>query len=277
MFYFYEQPQHFAMEQMFPFCHQRRQRCHPGQAWNCQRVPRHFGILDQLLEEAEKRVIAEQRQHQSMKEYFSAIESMAKAMMVENAQSGPKSDQTELKSDQSGPKPEDARPESDQSGSKSASQKQNFSMKDYLSAIESMVNAVLVEKEQSEEKSDQSEKKIEITKPESEKSVKKQVAKRFGSKVNINETMDKVEIIIELIGHKFNAEHLDVQVIDGNVLLVKAEDGDKKFERKFALSKNANVEKIESKFANKDEEKQILTVTIPKEVRIVQVPISMEE
>merc|ERR1711963_590842 len=135
-------------------------------------------------------------------------------------------------------------------------------MKDYLSAIESMVNAVLVEKEQSEEKSDRSE---------------KQVAKRFGSKVNINETMDKVEIIIELIGHKFNAEHLDVQVTDGNVLLVKAEDGDKKFERKFALSKNANVEKIESKFANKDEEKQILTVTIPKEVRIVQVPISMEE
>merc|ERR1712213_249015 len=77
-----------------------------------------------------------------------------------------------------------------------------------------MVNAVLVEKEQSEEKSDQFEKKIEITKPETEteKSVKKQVAKRFGSKVNINETMDKVEIIIELIGHKFNAEHLDVQV-----------------------------------------------------------------
>merc|ERR1719410_1750062 len=118
MFYFYEQPQHFAMEQMFPFCHQRRLRCHPGQAWNCQRVPRHFGILDQLLEEAEKRVIAEQRQHQSMKEYFSAIESMAKAMMVENAQSGPKTDQTGPKSDldgpksdQSGPKkPEDTRP-----------------------------------------------------------------------------------------------------------------------------------------------------------------------
>merc|ERR1712107_292451 len=201
----------------------------------------------------------------------SAIESMAKAMMVENAQSGPKSEQAGTKSDQaepksdlagtksdqSGPKPEDARPESDQSGSNSANQRQHLSMKDYLSAIESMVNAVLVEKEQSE-------KKIEITKPETEKSVKKQVAKRFGSKVNINETMDKVEIIIELIGHKFNAEHLDVQVIDGNVLLVKAEDGDKKFERKFALSKNANVEKIESKFANKNEEKQILTVTIPK-------------
>merc|ERR1711963_555321 len=187
------------------------------------RVPRHFGILDQLLEEAEKRVIAEQRQHQSMKEYFSAIESMAKAMMVENAQSGPKSDQTGPKSDQAGPKSEDARPESDQSGSNSANQRQHLSMKDYLSAIESMVNAVLVEKEQSEEKSDQFEKKIEITKPETENSVKKQVAKRFGSKVNINETMDKVEIIIELIGHKFNAEHLDVQVIDGNVLLVKAE------------------------------------------------------
>merc|ERR1712107_526098 len=181
----------------------------------------------------------------------SAIESMAKAMMVENAQSGPKSEQAGTKSDQaepksdlagtksdqSGPKPEDARPESDQSGSNSANQRQHLSMKDYLSAIESMVNAVLVEKEQSEEKSDQSEKKIEITKPETEKSVKKQVAKRFGSKVNINETMDKVEIIIELIGHKFNAEHLDVQVIDGNVLLVKAEDGDKKFERKFALSR----------------------------------------
>merc|ERR1712107_630580 len=202
-----------------------------------------------------------------MGEYFSAIESMAKAMMVENAQSGPKSEQAGPKSDQTGPKSDQAEPKSDQTGPKSdqagsnsANQRQHLSMKDYLSAIESMVNAVLVE----EEKSDQSEKKIEITKPETEKSVKKQVAKRFGSKVNINETMDKVEIIIELIGHKFNAEHLDVQVIDGNVLLVKAEDGDKKFERKFALSKNANVEKIESKFANKNEEKQILMLQFQK-------------
>merc|ERR1712213_306610 len=104
-----------------------------------------------------------------------------------------------------------------------------------------------------------------------------QAVTKFGSKVSVNETLEKVEIKVDLMGHKFTTEHLDVQVIDENLLIVKAEDGDKKFERKFKLPPNANIDKIESKFSKPEEDKQTMTINIPKEVKIVQVPIAMDE
>merc|ERR1712018_650500 len=119
----------------------------------------------------------------------------------------------------------------------------------------------------------------EVVTSQDEKPVSKpELVKRFGSKVLVNETMDKVEIKIDFLGHQFNGEHLDVQVIDGNVLAVKAEDGEKQFERKFKLPEKCNIDKIESKFSSK-EDKQTMTITIsiPKEVKIVQVPIAMDE
>merc|ERR1711944_98048 len=74
--------------------------------------------------------------------------------------------------------------------------------------------------------------------------VTKTASKRFMFKVSCQETMEKVEIKIQLGGHKFKAEDLDVQVINDNVLVVKAEDDEEKFERKFKLSSDIIVEKL---------------------------------
>jgi len=103
------------------------------------------------------------------------------------------------------------------------------------------------------------------------------ISKRFMSKVACQETVEKVEIKIQFGGHKFKAENLDVQVINDNVLVVKAKDDEEKFERKFKLSSNVLVEKIESKFDVKEEDVQTLIVNIPKDVKVTQVPIAMDE
>merc|ERR1711963_821455 len=107
--------------------------------------------------------------------------------------------------------------------------------------------------------------------------VTKTVSKKFMFKVSCQETMEKVEIKIQFGGHKFKAENLDVQVINDNVLVVKAEDDEEKFERKFKLSSDILVEKIESKFDVKEEDVQTLVMNIPKDVKVTQVPIAMDE
>merc|ERR1712047_55528 len=88
---------------------------------------------------------------------------------------------------------------------------------------------------------------------------------------------EKVEIKIQFGGHKFKAENLDVQVINDNFLVVKAEDDDEKFERKFKLSSKMLVEKIESKFDVKEKDVQTLIINIPKDIKVVQVPIAKDE
>ena len=107
------------------------------------------------------------------------------------------------------------------------------------------------------------------------------VSKPFMSKVSCKETMEKVEIKIQFHGHKFKAENLDVQVVNRDVLIVKAKDDEEKFERKFKLPFNtlANtlVEEISSKFDVKEEDFQTLLINIPKDVKFFQVPIVMEE
>merc|ERR1719461_1067163 len=52
--------------------------------------------------------------------------------------------------------------------------------------------------------------------------ITKTISKRFMTKVAYQESMEEVEIKIQFGGHKFNAENLDVQVINDNVLIVKA-------------------------------------------------------
>merc|ERR1712107_388412 len=48
--------------------------------------------------------------------------------------------------------------------------------------------------------------------------------------------------------------------------------------KQFKLASNAIIEKIESKFeCNEEEDKQTLTIKVPKNVKIFQVPIAMEE
>jgi len=105
----------------------------------------------------------------------------------------------------------------------------------------------------------------------------KTVSKRFMFKVSCQETLEKVEIKIQFGGRKFKAENLDVQVINDNVLVVKAENDEEKFERKFKLSSDTLVEKIESKFDVKEEDIQTLIINIPKDVKVTQVPIAMDE
>merc|ERR1712018_383806 len=105
----------------------------------------------------------------------------------------------------------------------------------------------------------------------------KAISKKFMSNVTCHENMEKVEIKIQLHGHKFKPENLDIQVLNGNTLVVKAKDDEEKFERKFKLSANTLVDKIESKFDVKEENIQTLLINIPKNITIVQVPIAMEE
>jgi len=107
--------------------------------------------------------------------------------------------------------------------------------------------------------------------------VTKTISKRFMTKVACQETMGKVEIKIQFAGHRFKTENLDVQIINSNVLIVKAEDNEEKFEKKFKLPSNILVEKIESKFDLKEEDTQTLLINIPKDVKVVQVPIAMDE
>merc|ERR1719160_1727460 len=102
--------------------------------------------------------------------------------------------------------------------------------------------------------------------------VTKTVSKRFMSKVASQETVDKVEVKIKFGGHKFKAENLDVQIINDNVLVVKAEDEEEKFEKKFKLPSNILVAKIETKFDAKEDDVQSLTINIPKDVKVFQVP-----
>merc|ERR1712002_1243180 len=93
------------------------------------------------------------------------------------------------------------------------------------------------------------------------------VSKPFMSKVSCQETMEKVEIKIQFHGQKFKAENLDVQVVNRDVLIVKAKDDEETFERKFKLYSNTLIEKIASKFDVNEDDSQTLIINIPKDVK----------
>merc|ERR1711963_644273 len=132
---------------------------------------------------------------------------------------------------------------------------------------------------------DDNEKETEITVVQPEKKLETNNEEKtiknhsMMTKVMVKEDLEKMEIKIELFGAKFKPRHLDINVVNGCVatLVVKAEDGDQKFERQFKLPSETNIDKIDSKFFYKKEDKQTLQITIPKDVKIVQLPISMEE
>merc|ERR1712079_570028 len=133
----------------------------------------------------------------------------------------------------------------------------------------------------SNSKTDEGKMDLEVSKTNGENKdlepITKTVSKRFMSKVSCQETMEKVEIKIQFGGHKFMAENLEVQVINEKVLFIKSEDEEEKFERKFKLSSNVLVEKIESKYDVKEENVQTLIINIPKDVKVTQIPIAMDE
>merc|ERR1712062_805465 len=119
--------------------------------------------------------------------------------------------------------------------------------------------------------SEEGQREVEVNKANEENETiepsTKTASKRFMSKVVCQETMEKIEIKIQFGGHSFKAENLDVQVINDNILVIKAEDDDEKFERKFKLSSNTLVEKIESTFDVKEEDVQTLIINIPKDIK----------
>merc|ERR1712002_602746 len=88
------------------------------------------------------------------------------------------------------------------------------------------------------------------------------VSKAFMSKVSCQGTIEKVEIKIQFHGHRFKAENLDVQVVNKDVLIVKAKDDEEKFERKLKIPSNTLtntlVEEISSKFDVKEKDLQTL-------------------
>jgi len=116
-----------------------------------------------------------------------------------------------------------------------------------------------------------------IKESQSVEPITKKAFRRFLSKVSYNETFEKIEIKIQFHGHEFKSEHLDVQVIDEKLVVVKAEDSEEKFEKKFQLPSNALTEKIDSRLEMKDKDIQTLIVNIPKDVKIVQIPITVNE
>lgn len=239
MFCFYEEEPQFAMEHYLPFQHQhqRRRPCHrrnnPYQRQMDSR--RYLNPIDILFfEEDEDKVCSEERQFESMRDYFEAIETVAKALNNEREKEDTEKAIEEKKSD--------------------------------VSDNEDEIRDSLLD-----------EMDVQVQPEQPKEVMVEKIVTKFGSKVSVNETLEKVEIKVDLMGHKFNAEHLDVQVVDGNLLIVKAEDGDKKFERKFKLPQNANIDKIQPKFSKQEEDKQTMTINIPKEVKIVQLPIAMDE
>ena len=120
---------------------------------------------------------------------------------------------------------------------------------------------------------------ITICPPEKELESEEKTKNHSMTNVLVMEDLEKKEIKIELFGSKFKPEHFKINVVYGCVatLVVKAKDGDQTFERQFKLPSETNIYKMKSKFIYKTEEKQTLEITIPKDVKIVQLPISMEE
>ncbi len=102
-------------------------------------------------------------------------------------------------------------------------------------------------------------------------------SKEFATKVSVFEDLEKMEISVEFQGHKFKPENLGVQVLDDEFLVVKAMEGERKFEKRFKMPKKALMDKVESAFKNKTDDKQSLTIKVPKDVQIKQIPIAMEQ
>ena len=95
-------------------------------------------------------------------------------------------------------------------------------------------------------------------------SAKVKNTKRF-LQVSCLESHRKLQIKIKLHGHKFENDQIKVKVVNDNVLMVKAEDIHKKFERKFTLPLDSIVSKIKSRLDNTEVNTQTLFVSVPIE------------
>jgi len=116
-----------------------------------------------------------------------------------------------------------------------------------------------------------------------------QQQKRLLTQVYVDENLDRVQIQIEFSGYDLKPEDLDVQVVNNNILLVKAEKNDQKiFERKFKLPAKCQMDNIQPKFnaggaadENSEQEEdsnitQTLNILVPKVdvKKTVNIPIN---
>ena len=182
---------------------------------------------------------------------------------------------------------DEAHSENENIQEKDFQQEQNHSGSNMKTALLKAVGLALAQEKDSSNNSE--EKKLKHSKNEIKNTTNKSIEYqqnievankkiKLSNKIRINDNLEKMQINIELIGYKFKGEHLDIKVFNEDILEVKAENGDQKFEKQFKIPSKGEIEKIESKFLVNDEEnKQNLTITIPKKVKIVQVPIAMDE
>ena len=116
-----------------------------------------------------------------------------------------------------------------------------------------------------------------------------QQQKRLLTQVYVDENLDRVQIQIEFSGYDLKPEDLDVQVVNNDILLVKAEKNDQKiFERKFKLPAKCQFDNIQPKFnaggaadENSEQEEasnitQTLNILVPKVdvKKTVNIPIN---
>merc|ERR1711994_627810 len=116
-----------------------------------------------------------------------------------------------------------------------------------------------------------------------------QQQKRLLTQVYVDENLDRVQIQIEFSGYDLKPEDLDVQVVNNNILLVKAEKNDQKiFEKKFKLPAKCQMDNIQPKFndggaadENSEQEEdsnitQTLNILVPKidVKKTVNIPIN---
>merc|ERR1712167_242547 len=116
-----------------------------------------------------------------------------------------------------------------------------------------------------------------------------QQQKRLLTQVYVDENLDRVQIQIEFSGYDLKPENLDVQVVNNDVLLVKAEKNDQKIlKRKFKLPAKCQLDNIQPKFnaggaadENSEQEEdsnitQTLNILVPKVdvKKTVNIPIN---
>merc|ERR1711944_306377 len=128
--------------------------------------------------------------------------------------------------------------------------------------------------------------KNQVVTPRSSLSSPHQVSQLM-TQVHVDENLDRVQIQIEFSGYDLKPEQLDVQVVNNDVLVVKAEnDQKKKFERKFKLPAKCQLDNIQPKFKiaaaaeNSEQEDdsitQTLNILVPKVdvKKTVNIPIN---
>merc|ERR1712038_1082010 len=131
--------------------------------------------------------------------------------------------------------------------------------------------------------------KNQVVTPRSSSSTHHQEVSQLMTQVHVDENLDRVQIQIEFSGYGLKPEHLDVQVVNNDVLLVKAENDQKqKFERKFKLPAKCQLDNIQPKFKiaaaaeNSEQEDgdsitpQTLNILVPKVdvTKTVNIPIN---